>query len=289
MQHLRLYIFAPMIALTFLLTVAINQQSPTINHQITTERYHFSTTIKQHVTFGYDRTLAVLYWFGVISDYGGKNAQQTNYKALAEQLDLITLLNPYAEHAYFMAAVLLPWQSNDTTLSRPLLKRAMQAMPDQWRWPFYYGFNRYWFDHDMAKAAKYMMRSAALPNASPGVARIASRLQAEASDLNAAIDFLQQMLKNKQDETLKQSLQQRILAIKTEQILRNIETELAKTPNWNGDKSQLKILDIHLPEKLPDGGKVLFDTQHHPISSKQTHRFKVFVPPHRAKELKNHE
>jgi len=281
------------IAGCFILTIAINHQSATkqagTTVKVSSNRYHISHDLQKKITFGYERTLSVLYWFDVISAFGGKNALESDYSELAKRLDTITTLNPYAEHAYLMAAIVLPWELGDTTLSRPLLKKAMQTMPEKWLWPYYYAFNAYWFDHDMNEAAHYMAHAAALADAPPIIIRLASKMQAESNNLDAAIAFLQQTLKNKQqDDSLTEMLRQRIATIQTEKVLRRIEHDLLAVPGWKGDMTRLQELDIDIPYQLPDGGIVIFDKQHHPMSSKQSRRFKIFTPPHHKKKVEKH-
>jgi len=272
-----------LIAGCLLSSVALNHPSPA-HHRTGTatpnsDHYRIAQAVRERLTLGYERTLSVLYWFDVISTFGGRNAQEADYNELAARLDTITTLNPFAEHAYLMAALVLPWELGETTLSRPLLQKAMRSMPEKWRWPYYYGFNAYWFDHDMKSAARYMARAAALPDAPAIVIRLAGKMRAESNSLDAAIEFLQQLLEKKKDDSLKEMLRQRIATIKTEKILRRIEQRLSAVPEWNGDVAKLRDMGIQIPSILPDGGVVVFDKRHRPISSNQPRRFKIFIPP----------
>ncbi|MDX8413451.1 MAG: hypothetical protein R8J85_05130 [Mariprofundales bacterium] len=88
-----------MILSVFMLTVSINHATFANQSIKSPSTYHTPAWLKQHLTLGYNRTLSVLYWFDVISNFGGKLASETDYTLLAKNLDTITTLDPYAGHA----------------------------------------------------------------------------------------------------------------------------------------------------------------------------------------------
>jgi len=263
------------IAATFMITCLLNPLQP-ISDTTSTTTYHTPAWLKQQLTLGYSRSLAVLYWFNVISNFSGKNASEADYSILAEKLDTITTLDPYAGHAYYTAATTLTWQLHATTLSAPLLERGIYNMPDEWRWPYYRGFYSYLFDHDTKTATKYLTMAAKHPNVPPLLIRLTSRLRAAQSGLTSAELFLRQMLKKRQDPTIKENLKKEIKQIQTERVLQKLDRALSRIPNWQGNVRQLKSLGIHLPRKLPDGGTIIFNKQHQPISSIEKKRYKLF-------------
>ncbi len=264
-------------------TIAINHDTSSSQRRTasaaTTPSYHIPPQVRRHLTLGYNNALAVLYWFGVISDFGGKLADETNYDAMAERLDTITLLDPYAEQAYYTAATVLTWQLHSTRLSGPLLDRGIKMMPQEWRWPYYRGFYSYFFDNDAKTAAKLMAIAVQHPDVPPILIRLATKMRAEQAGLDTALLFLQQLLKKKQDPAMTEKIKLQMDQIRTEKILRQLDRVLAKIPNWQGDPHQLQRLGIRLPQTLPDGGHITFDHQQRPISSAQKKRYQLFQSP----------
>ena len=232
---------------------------------------------------GYRRMAAAVAWMRVLDRFGGERAQEHDYAWLARELDLVTRWNPRVEHAYFMAAVVLPWGTGSTERSAPLLLRAMAAMPEDWRWPFYRGFNAYWFERDRERAARFLALAAQKRGAPPIVARLAARMQASAGALDAAESFLAELLRTTEDRKLREDLRRQLLAVRTERILRRLERAIAHIPPEKRSRALLARMGLLPPEPLPDGGIVVFDAQGRPVSSRTRKRFRIFVPPHRRR------
>jgi len=240
------------------------------------------------LSFGYRNLWAEVLWIRAISWFGGHKTN-ANYAYLGELLNAITHLNPRAEHAYYMAGAVLPWNTNNTELSRPLLEKAMRTFPNAWRWPYTRGFNAYWFDNDKETAARLLAKASLLPDAPSLIMRLALRMQASAGRLDTAQIFLQQMMRQKQDAHIHEQLMQLSKRIKTEQILRNIDTLLAALPlrfDDARDLLQLRQAGVKIPAKLPDGGRIIVQENGNIVSSISRKRFKVFVPPKRAQQIR---
>ncbi|MDQ6963558.1 MAG: hypothetical protein Q9M13_01410 [Mariprofundales bacterium] len=273
------------VLLPLLIAVAL-AASTTLNHftpppAAGSQPAHYRTPdwLQQHITLGYQRMLSVLYWFDIISTFGGKLADETDYFMLSEKLDTITTLNPYAGHAYYTAATVLTWQLHSTTLSGPLLERAIENMPQEWRWPYYRGFYSYFFDHDIKTAARYLAIAAKNPNTPPLLLRLTAKMRAEHEGLDTALLFLQQLLKKRQEEEIKTKLEQEIIRIRTEQLLRRVDHAIAHTPDWDGTLQQLRRRGVQIPEQLPDGGHIILNKRRVPVSSAEHKRYQLFRSP----------
>ncbi|MDQ6951629.1 MAG: hypothetical protein Q9M26_08200 [Mariprofundales bacterium] len=273
-----------LIAVMLAITIAINHH--THNEKLTPiihatqQRYSIPAKVRQHLTLGYNNALAVLYWFGVINDFGGKHTGKINYTTMAEDLNTITILDPYAEHAYYTAATVLTWGMHSTKFGAPLLDRAIKMMPEKWQWPYYRGFYSYLFDHHMRDADRFLAMAAKHPNVPPILIKLAAKMRAEHSGLDTALLFLQQLLKQKQSPILIKQIARQIVQIRTEKVLRALDKVLATIPHWHGDIRQLQQRHIQLPARLPDGGQIIFNPQHQPLSSVEKRRYRLFQPPH---------
>jgi len=278
-----------LVSVLLFLTVSLNSK---ISHykaeyQSSSMAYQIPIKIQQNLTFGYNYTLSALRWFHIISKFGNLNEEEKNnatYVELAKNLDTITHLNPHAKHAYYMAATILPWAIHSTKLSRPLLQRAVSTMPKQWQWPFYMGFNAYWFDHDKKTAAHYLTQAASLKNAPPIVMKLALRMRADTGEFDTALMFLDRQIKNTSNQAMQKQLIEHQIAILTEKTLYHLERRLhQRYPNENQQQALQKLLKqgYAIPQILPDGGHILFKTDGTLISSKSKRRFKLFIPAKR--------
>ncbi len=280
----------------FVITVCLNNalklnNKPNLSKDID---YQVPSSIQKSLSLGYDHTFSLLQWFYLISQFDDaykKRYGDLAYVHLAEKLDLITNLNTRATHAYYMAATILPWATHSTSLSRPLLEKAMRHMPKQWKWPYYEGFNAYWFDHDMKHAALLMSKAASLPDSPPIIVKLAARMQAESGSLDTALEFLQNLLQQKQDANLKKELTKHIQLIITEKQLQQVEQWLKTLPKYQFNLKGIQYLKKHgyaIPAQLADGGHIIFLDDGTIVSSKTKKRFKVFIPP-KHQGVINHE
>jgi len=80
-------------------------------------------------------------------------------------MDLVTDLDPRFLEAYLMSAMGLIHKFSDVNLALPILKKGMQAMPDSWEIPYWYGYDHYFYLDDSDTAAVYFTRAAQKPTA----------------------------------------------------------------------------------------------------------------------------
>lgn len=237
-----------------------------------------------NLTFGYRYSYASLLWIKTIAYYGFY-LERSNFNYVAQLLKSITELNNYAEHAYYMAAAAIPWSTQSTAISRPLIIKAMINFSGDWRWPYYLGFNAYWFDHDPATAAHYLARAARFSDSPPMISTLAARMQSEASSLDSALLFLESLLKNKQDKAIQRQLLRQAKQIRTEKILRQFESRFSYLPLASRKTEMLKELKTLKSLSLPDGGHIILNEAGVPVSSRSKKRYHVYIPPKKAHEL----
>jgi tetratricopeptide (TPR) repeat protein len=238
--------------------------------------------VSKHLNLGYRNLAATLLWFQANAYYGSQG-KKTNYAFLADLFRQIISLNPKLEPVYYMAASIFPWNTNTTQLSRPFMQKAMIEFPNDWRWAYYRGFNSYWFEHNYKQAAHYFELSANKPNAPALVSSLAARMHAKTNNIDTAINFLERLLQNKNDSNTHLTLMRQYKQLQTEKQLQQIEKWIKKTPHqpMNSQAIQkLRTLGYPIPEKLADGGNIIF-INNKPVSSKTKKRFKLFIPPKR--------
>jgi len=237
--------------------------------------------ILKAATLGYPYFWSNILWMETVSDFGAQQ-EHIDYKLLSQKLQTVIALNPYAEHAYYMAASILPWGTGNTKLSKSMVEQAIHRFPDDWRWPYYRGFNAYWFEHDLKTAARYLSRSASISGAPAIVASLAAKIKAKQGGLDTALLFLERLIHEKQDPHLRNQLMAQKKALLTEKSLRIVDQWLSTLPSPKHNQSDLDRLQAQgypIDSMLPDGGYVQMNKQGEVISSVAGKRFKVFVSP----------
>jgi len=233
-------------------------------------------------TLGYANIVAISKWVETNALYGDIE-KHASFQKIFNNIDLITSLNPLFQAPYYLAAT-LPWSTKTTKESNALLIKAIEFMPDAWCWPYYLGFNAYWFDHDRIKAGKYLRISANLPESPSIVMRLALRMQTDVGQFDTALMFINRQIANTSDETIHKQLIEYRTAILTEKILYNIELLLDNFPLHEHNSQGIQKLiqsGYHIPEILPDGGHIIFKENGSLVSSKSKKRFRLFIPPKR--------
>jgi len=251
------------------------------------DAYSFPPSLQLKLSLGYNNLIASLKWIAFVNYFGADDATPRDYIKLADKLESITFLNPLSDNAYLIAAVVLPWEAGNTSLSKPLLEKAMLNLPLDWRWPFYRGFNAYWFDHDLNRASVLLLQAAKLPNAPALAANLAIRMHASAGALDSGLLFLDHLINAQEDRKIRSRLIQQRLTLITEKQLRMVDTALEKLPLRHYDERDLIELQksgFPLPSKLADGGHIVFKRNGEIVSSVSRNRFKVYVPPKRLNQ-----
>jgi len=246
--------------------------------------YQLTPKVKASLTLGYNNLVATMLWFKLINDfdYNAQSNSPLDYAYLASQLNTIVEINPNANHAYYMAATLLPWATNSTQYSAQLLDKAIQLQPNEWQWAYYRGFNSYWFDHNYQLSAHYLDLASTKPNAPKIVKNLALRMHAQAGTIDTALTFLAQLIHNETEPQTKKELLHQYTKLKTEKQIQNIEA-LLKKEHLTINMANFYFLKKHykIPDTLADGGHIIQGEHGTLTSSKTTKRFKIFMPPSR--------
>jgi hypothetical protein len=145
------------------------------------------------LVLGYDNVLANLVWFRAISYFGEHYQGDHVYPWLARMCDLVTDLDPRAEHVYRFGGLVLPWDAGEVDEGIRLLEKGIRVFPESWTLRYYVGIVRYLFRQDVAGAAADLRKAAALPDAPPLVARFAALLETRQHGPEMTIAVLEQM------------------------------------------------------------------------------------------------
>ncbi|NOX33895.1 MAG: hypothetical protein GXP56_09185 [Deltaproteobacteria bacterium] len=193
---------------------------------------------------------------GRVEDMKKNNSKYPKY--IFSALDTITDLDPYYWDAYYFAQMFLAF-NNDPEGANTLLEKARKYRTDDYRPPYYIGFNYFYFLKDFKKGSQYLMKASRLPGSRYYFANLAARLAVYSFQHRDGIIFLEEMLKETTDKRAKKEFQLRITTL---EILENLENKVSEYH---------KLFDIYpvslkelvkngLIDKIPDdpyGGKFI--------------------------------
>lgn len=133
-------------------------------------------------------------------------------------------LNPCHEDNYYLANGLLTWGGADREGSEVLRRASACRFWDEYP-PFFYGFNKFFFERDVEAAASYLEEAASRATANAaGFRKFAIMLKAEQiEDEQLAVDFLQAEHDQTTDPKLKAMLAKRVTRLQGLVVLRDAQ------------------------------------------------------------------
>lgn len=188
-----------------------------------------------------------------LGDKIGKHEQFNDTYAdyLSASIDSITDLDPYFWDAYLFADMMLTWQMGKFQQANELLFKARKYRTQDYRVPYFIGFNYFYFMGDNAKGAQYLMEASKLPGSPSYLPNLAARLSVYSFQHRTAIAFLKKMLDDTQNEALARQLTMRIKALIALDKLEQGVAQYKKTFN-RMPPSLNELLVAGIIEQLPE-------------------------------------
>ncbi len=202
-----------------------------------------------------------------LSFHGGKLTRkepidEETYRIIYRRLDVASELDPYFVDPYYFGQAVLTWGAGMPQEANQLLDRGRRFRPDQWIFPFFMGFNAFYFLHDQTQAAAYLMEASRHPDGPPLAALLAARLAAHGGDTKTSIEFLQQLVAKTDDPGTRRLIARRLEALNgvrlLERAVERYQTEFGAAPNTVSDLVARGILS-RLPTD-PYGGSFYLDS-----------------------------
>ena len=166
-------------------------------------------------------------------------------------------------------------------LSNRLLDKGFTANPTVWSIPFL-GYNHYFILGDAAKAADYIAAAARLPGGPSYLPGLATRMYAEASNPDTALQFLEALWQQTHDAEMRDDLEKRAKEVMIERDIRALESAIQQYRSQQGQFPQ-NLQDVVISKTLsqlpqePFNGEYWLDTTTGTVTS-STHpeRLKTF-------------
>jgi tetratricopeptide (TPR) repeat protein len=198
---------------------------------------------------------------------GGRKKGENNrdiWQWLYKALDASSYLNPHNVDPYFIAQGFLTWHGRMFQETNDLLDRGMTFRKNDWRIPFFIGFNYYYFLNKPEKGAQYLESAARMPD-SPRAALVvlASRLYSESARTELALAIVKDDLDKSKDDSLREIYQNRLESLKN-----RLKIEKAVEAYEKINKKKPRSLDVLVAKKfleqIPgdlEGGEYFLDDQ----------------------------
>ena len=86
-----------------------------------------------------------------------------SYRLLSDMLNTVVTLDPYFSYPYIFGGLFLSLGGGLVDDAIELLKRGRPLFPEDWRFPFYLGYNYFFFKYDGVAALGEFIQAAAMP------------------------------------------------------------------------------------------------------------------------------
>lgn len=221
-------LLAALLAGAVLLQAAIDSHHP--RRRVEKLLYLPSGRFLKPAVLGFDNVAADWLWLRAIGYFGGHYMADRNYPWLAHMLNLITDLDPRFSIVYYFGGIVLAIEAGQVDESIRLLEKGMLNLPHEWKYPFYLGFDHFYYKGDLVKAGDYISRAARLPGHPEYLPRLAASLYAKAGRMEDAIAFLEALSLTVEDERLRMNIWAKIQDLKAGRIPHSLDKVLQSRP-----------------------------------------------------------
>jgi hypothetical protein len=129
-------------------------------------------------------------------------------------LDRMTELDGRFLDPYVFAEMMLAWQARRFDQANALLSRGRAHRPEDWRLPYYIGFNHFYFQQNFAEGARYVMQAANIAGSPPYLPNLAARLAFYGARSKTALFFMEQLLSENKQVEINPELKKRLTAFR---------------------------------------------------------------------------
>jgi tetratricopeptide (TPR) repeat protein len=278
--YLLLFLFLSLLGGVFLTQIYSDMSSPKMSRAESFISLPKGELLKI-MSLGYSAVLSDLLWLEVVQALGEKQQTSKGFEWIYYATDVVTTLDPKFEYSYQIVGVALASLGKQYGLSNQILLKGIKNSPEDWRIPFYLGFNYFYYLKDYEKASLYISRAATLPGHSPYLPSLAARLYVEAKNPDLAIDFLKELYRQSGDENTRRQIDNKIREVIVERDIlvlnKTIEIYRQKIKENPRDLNDLKEKNFigEIPNE-PFGGNYFFDAKNG-VAQSSTHpeRFRL--------------
>lgn len=172
------------------------------------------------LSLGYEGLLADIYWTRAVQYYGSHlDAGTQSFDLLWPLLDVTTTLDPKLIVAYRFGAIFLSEPvagANRMDLAVKLVKRGIQANPDNWHLDGDLGFLYYWRMKDYPASAATYLEGSQKPGAPIWLRLMAARVSAMGGSVQTSRMIWSEIYESSKDQTVKKKALQELEILKVQ-------------------------------------------------------------------------
>lgn len=198
------------------------------------------------LSFGFEPVIADYYWIQALQLVGDVHRPPHRNETISALIDLVTGLDPWVDHPYRFAALWLTESEAEVRHANRVLERGIAYHPLDWRNRFYLGYNHFFYLEDNASAADVLESALRFPEAPGYLNAFVARLRASSDGLDTAALFLQQLIRETEDEYAQAEYLDLLEEIETERRARLLDSARAEFARRHGR-------DIAAPSDLWSG------------------------------------
>jgi len=247
----------------------------------TGENLFFEVSRHPEFAFGFRNFLGDLAWLSAVQVAGDRKMTPATYDRLYLLLRTVSNFDPRFVVPYLMGGMVLGMSPGHVPEAIEILRRGMETHPDDWRFPFYIGYTRYFSLGDPLEGAKALETAARISGSPPYLPLLAARMYSEGRAPETALAFLAGMIRQETGPGRLEILQRRVREVIVERDIQALEKAVAAYRSRKG------VLPEHLAELVraglirgipeePNGGSYLLSPDGTLRSDRVTTRLKVF-------------
>lgn len=236
---------------------------------------------RPELAFGFRNFLADIAWLEAIQVAGIRRLSPGDYDRLNVLLRIVGSLDPRFDVPYLLGAMILGDSPQHVHSALEMLERGEKYHPDEWLFPFYIGYIKYFSLGDPAAGGKALEEASRIPDSPPYLPLLASRMLTEGRDPETALALLRGIVRQETDPARMEVLEARIREVIVERDIQLLERAVSeytdRTASPPGDLRDLVRAGIlgGIPAE-PHGGRYIVSPDGTVRSNKVSRRLKVF-------------
>lgn len=231
--------------------------------------------------FGFRNVLGDLAWLSAVQVAGARKMPPVEYDRLYLLLRSVGNFDPWFVVPYLLGGMVLGNSSDHIPEALDILTRGMTTHPDDWRFPFYIGYTRYFSLGDPMGGAAMLETAALIPGSPSYLPLLAARMYSEGRAPETALAFLSGMMREETDPARLEQLRRRTREVIVERDLQALERAVSEyrrragsLPGRLSDLVREKVIP-KLPVE-PHGGSYRLSPDGSVRSDRVSTRLKVF-------------
>jgi tetratricopeptide (TPR) repeat protein len=207
-----------------------------------------SGKILKRLSLGNEALLADVYWTRAVQYYGGQiRDHKSDFSLLGPLLDITVDLDPHLLIAYKFGAIFLcepsPRGAGDPQQAVRLIRKGIEANPDEWRLWHDLGFIYYWNLHDYPAAAAAYMEGSKNPHAARWMKVMAALILQKGGNLETSRLLWTEIYQSAEDESIRKNAYEHLQGLKAREDIAQIEKRVnlfhEQTGRWPQSLSEV--------------------------------------------------